>query len=183
MAMFKKAAGVAQDKMVKNMMLQREDLPDSGIAPDNNEYLEMIRDYLWTKDLERINGSKHMPLYPMFFKDEVCTGEPLLLMRVCNRMKMDKKTGEDIQNPNYGRFFFAAKVPRIEDGQEVMNDKGYPILDLDQFSWVNESQFAKSGALKKVAETLESLLLETFGVDLTDAEFWPEGLVAFLTAQ
>ena len=113
-----------------------------------------------------------MPLWPMVFVDDVCTGEPMQLMRVCNRMKT--KDGVEEPNPNFGRFFVANKVPKIDEaGEPVYNEKGYIVLDLANFQWIDQTLYARQGALRAGAPALEGLLLRKYGVDLTDDLFWP----------
>lgn len=176
--LFKKAVGATSDRLEKSASAQRDVLPDSGFAPNNQELLAMLREFLWHAEMDRIAGTKFLPLYPMVMVDGVCTGEPLLLMRVCNRKKM--KDGEEIDNPNFGRFFFANKVVRVENGAVVNNEKGYPIIDLDQFCWIDDSPFVKHGALRAIAEPLEKLLLHTHGLALKDEDFWPANIVEFM---
>lgn len=172
MSVYKKAAGMSVDKYSSNAHAQRESLPSSGIKPTNGELCQLIRDYLWKCELERIHGTKNMPLWPMVFEDGVCTGEPMMLMRVCNRMK--KKDGEEYANPNFGRFFVANKVPKIDEaGEIVYNDNGYIVMDLANFQWLDETLYVRQGALRAKAQDLEGLLLHKHGVTLTDDQFWP----------
>lgn len=172
MSIYKKAVGFTPDKYASNANSQRESLPESGIKPTNQELLLQIRDYLWKCELERIHGTKNMPLFPMIFDENGCTGEPMQLMRVCNREKV--KDGETIQNPNFGRFFVARKVAAVDDdGRVMLNDKGWPIMDLADFCWLNETMYARHGALKAAAPMLEGLLLKKYGVHVTDDQFWP----------
>jgi hypothetical protein len=182
---YKKAVGATESKLNAQYQLQRGSLPDSGYEPSNQEKCDALRKALWEAELARVAGSKHFPLYPMRYDEtEICTGEPLQLMRVCRRTKTDKKTGQEVVNPNFGRFFFCTKVPRKDvDGDVVLNDKGYPVMDLAQFKWIDESHFCKSGALRQIAQPLEELLLHAHGVDLKDEDMWPANLMAFLSGE
>lgn len=174
MALFKRAVGVSADKYYKNVQEQAASLPDSGFEPTNAERCEKLRDYLWAKDLERIHGSKMYPLYPMQWKDGECTGAPMQLIRVGQKMK--KKDGREQPNPNYGRFFVADKVLRVdEDGMPVLNDKGFPVTDLDNFKWFDETDFVRQGAFKAVAPQLEQLMLQTNGEPALNDQvpYWP----------
>lgn len=174
---YKRAAGIELGTWKGNASSQRNELPDSGLAPSNAEMCDLLRDYLWKKDLERISGTGKMPMFPMVFQDGVCTGEPMTLMRVCSRIKI--KDGKEVPNGNFGRFFVANKEPRPSKDPEQdfeLNDKGFPILDLVDFCWFEETPFVRHGALRAVAPHLENLILNCHGTELSDDDFWPTGL-------
>lgn len=102
------------------------------------------------------------------------------LLRVNNRMKT--KDEVEFVNPNYGRFFFARHVQQIgEDGNPAYNDKGYAILDMVDFQWFDQSNYARSGAFAAVGNAdLSNLLQATFGVDLDPQNMWPVNLIKAL---
>lgn len=179
---FKKV--VTADKLHASAVAQSQDLPDSGLEMLPAQMCERIREYLWAHDLARIAGSKNLPLYPMEWQDSeeglVCTGVPMKLMRVNNRMK--KKDGAEFVNPNYGRFFFARHVQQVDDeGTPVFNDKGFAVMDMADFVWFVESQYAQSGALMEIGNPDLSILLQsTYGEGLDPANMWPTKMIKAL---
>lgn len=103
------------------------------------------------------------------------------LLRVNNRMK--KKDGEEFVNPNFGRFFFARKVQATdEDGNPAYNDRGYPIEDLADFQWFDESNYVRSGAFAAIGmyPDLSLLMMATKGVDLDPQNLWPVAMIKAL---
>jgi len=179
---FKKA--VTEAKLGQSLAAQTHDLPDSGLEMTAKEMCEKVRAYLWTSELQRIEGSKNLPLYPMVWQDTeeglVCTGEPMKLLRVNHQMKT--KDGEEFINPNYGRFFFARHIEQLDsEGMPVLNDKGYPVLDMVDFQWFADSNYARSGAFAALNNVdLSVLLLTTCGVSLKPDNMWPVDMIKAL---
>lgn len=56
---------VTEEKLYTSMAAQAAELPDSGLDMTPAEMCDKIRAYLWNKEMARINGTKHLPLYPM----------------------------------------------------------------------------------------------------------------------
>lgn len=158
---FKRAVGVDPKKYSNDIAAQEKKLPDSGFTPTSAELCAKIRNALWAREVQRVTAEKHLPLFPMIYENDECTGVPMDLFRCSAKKKKEKETGREIDNPNYGRFFVARKViKKDEAGNTVFNERGYPVDELKDFMWFDETMFVRRGALRAVAPEMESVLLQ-----------------------
>lgn len=85
--LFKRA--VTMDKLNASFAAQSAELPDCGLEMTSAEMCERIRGFLWRQELERINGTKNLPLYPMVWE----VRDIVSVLGLCTTMGMDSGAG------------------------------------------------------------------------------------------
>lgn len=168
-----KQAMAEKEKELKEIT---EQSPDSNIT-------WALATVLQRAEIARANKTDGLILWPMQWSGGVCTGVPLDLYRSAKKEKMNMATHEVEPNENYGRFYFATRVPVMHGGQPVLNQAGYPETRLDCFTWFDQSRYVRSGAFHRVAgPRLVHLMLHSKGEWAHDPgnDYWPKDLQAII---
>lgn len=189
--------GMTQRDFAEVVGKQVKSLPPARVIPNSAQAIAgQIGWLLYHAEEMRIRGTKKLPMYPLEWKSGKCTGKVLQLGRVTSRTKRASKTDDTmIDNPNFGRFYFARRVPLFnDDGTPKMrsfvagNGEMMEVQDsaLSNFQWLDETPFSKAGVLDElcknrpvIAELLRSTLDPTT-FDPSQDTLWPKALLEWL---
>jgi hypothetical protein len=125
-------------------------------------------------EIRRAKKANGPVMWPMQWQNGVCTGVPLNLFRSSKTERFD-----GTKNKNYGRWYFALRVPVMHNGQPVMNSGGFPETRLDCFTWLDESNYVRTNALHAVlqhAKGGEFQLVGPYGNALKPEDYWRKDL-------
>lgn len=182
-----------------NQGLSKTDLPDqerAAMEEKEKELKEITADspdskIVWAlammlqkAEISRAKAANGVILWPMQWSGGVCTGVPLDLYRSSKKLKHNMSNGQEEENENYGRFYFATRVPVMHNGQPVLNAAGYPETRLDCFTWFDQSRYVRAGAFHRVAgPKLVDLLMHNKGKRAHENpdEYWPSDLQAIIS--